>query len=197
MTNIKSLETIIGVLSYASRCIRNLERILGPLQIDLKKWKAQAFSRKEIKKVQKRVEDAYQQALYNLEWLNLPGAEADEYVVQLESDWSLGYSGYMLFVKKIGEEHLVDLGSRAHKHVTSSYLGELESIVWAWKRTKALQGSVPLTIRTDSHNVIDKIKSGKIYDLNIRAFKRWRWLVQSWPPGSVNSRRGLPSINIR
>ena len=83
--------------------------------------------------------------------------------------------------EKNGEKHLVDLGSRAHKRVTSSYLGELESIVWACKRTKTLWGSVPLTIRTDSHSIIDKIKSGKIYDSDIRIFRKWEWLVANEP----------------
>ena len=64
-----------------------------------------------------------------MKWLVLPGAEANRYVFKLESDWSSGHCGYMLFVEKDGEEKLVDIGSRAVKKGTSSYLGELEAIV--------------------------------------------------------------------
>ena len=179
--SLKRLESVIGVLSYARRCIVSIERILGPLRQSLSDWKKHSFSVEQIKAVQKQVEAAFGQALDNLKWLVLPGAEADRYVFTLESDWSSGFCGYLLFVEKNGLEKLVDIGSRAVKKVTSSYLGELEAIVWACKRTKAFRGSVPLLVRTDSHAVFDKFKSGYLHDSDVRAFRKWGWLVANEP----------------
>ncbi len=87
----------------------------------------------------------------------------------------------MLFARKNGEERLIDLGSRAHGNVNSSYLGELDTIQWACKRTKALRGDVPLIIKTDSHGVHDKFCSGQVYDSDVRAFRRWAWLIANEP----------------
>ena len=179
--DIKKLESVIGVLSYARRCIVGIERILGPLREKLGEWKAGAFSNESIQEVQYLAETAFHDALDNMKWLTLPGAEADSYIFQLESDWSNSHIGYMLFVQRNGEERLVDIGSKKVKVATSSYLGELDAIVWACKCTKAFRGSIPLTIRTVSHAVYDKTKSGSFYDSDIRAFRKWGWLVTNEP----------------
>ena len=43
---IKDLERIIGVISYARRCVKGTEVILGPLRNALKEFKAQSVSEK-------------------------------------------------------------------------------------------------------------------------------------------------------
>ena len=179
--SLKRLESVIGVLSYARRCIVDSERILGPLRDHLSDWKNHSITQEKINVIQGEVADAFGKALDNVRWLVLPGAKADRYVFTLESDWSSGFVGYMLFVEKDGEEKLVDIGSKAVKKATSSYLGELGAIVWACKRTKAFRGSVPLLIRTDSHAVYDKFRAGYLHDDDVRAFRKWGWLVANEP----------------
>ena len=95
---------------------------------------------------------------------------------------------------------LIDLGSRTNNRITSSYLGELDAIIWACKKTKAFRGSVPLTIRTDSHSIFDKYQSKILVDDDVRSFRRWGWLLANEPgfniefyPGSENSGADLLS----
>ena len=52
----------------------------------------------------------------------------------------------------------------------SSYLGELDALVWACKRTKAFRGLIPVVVRTDSHALVDKWKSQSLYDSDVHAF---------------------------
>lgn len=72
----------------------------------------------------------------NVHWLVLPGGKSDRFAFVIESDWSSKYAGYTLSASKDGEERLLDMGSRKQKMVSSSYLGELDALVWAYKRTK-------------------------------------------------------------
>ena len=181
ISSIKGLERVIGILSYSRRCIRDTEKILGPLREDLRRFKSGTVDDSWLSQMNERVKDAFHQALDNLHWLILPGMNVDQFEFIIESDWSSGHSGYMLFGCRDGEQRLLDIGSRAHGLVTSSYLGELDAIVWACKRTKAYRGSVPLVIRTDSHSLYAKAKSGNFYDPDIRAFRRWAWLIANEP----------------
>ena len=137
------------------------------------------------------------------EWLTLPGCAADSFV--LETDWSGEYSGYLLFAKQCSQEKsLVDLGSKVAMKAASSYLGELDTIVWACKKTKAYRGSLPLLIRSDNHGVVDKSRAHEVYDQDIRSFRRWSWLIENEPgfeieflPGSENSGADLLSRPVK
>ena len=101
----------------------------------------------------------------------------------------------MLFAKCLDDEkHLVDIGSKVGMKAASSYLGELDTIVWACKKTKAFRGSIPLLIRSDNHGVMDKSRAYDVYDSNIRSFRQWSWLIANklgfvieFLPGSLNS----------
>ena len=200
ISTIKGLERVIGILSYSRRCIKDTEKILGPLREDLRRFKSGIVDSSWLEQMNERVRDAFRQALDSLYWLVLPGMEVDQFEFRIESDWSSGHSGYMLFGCRGKEQRLLDLGSRAHGLVTSSYLGELDAIVWACKRTKSYRGSVPLVICTDSHSIFMKAKSGDFCDPDIRAFRRWAWLVANEPgfriefvPGVKNSGADLLS----
>ena len=98
------------------------------------------------------------------------GGKSDRFAFTIESDWSSKYAGYMLFASRNGEERLLDMGSRRQKIVSSSYLGELDALVWACKRTKAFRGSVPLIVRTDNHALVAKWRSHNLYDSDVRIF---------------------------
>ena len=190
---IKDLERIIGVISYARRCIKDVEMILGPLRNALKEFKAKKVSDDWIEELNTKVDVALGQAVDNVQWLILPGVVADKFTFVIESDWSSKYAGYMLFASKNGEDHLIDLGSRSQPIATSSYLGELDALVWACKRTKAFRGNLPLVVRTDNHALIDKWRSKSLYDSDIRVFRRWGWILANEPgiqfefvPGAEN-----------
>ena len=198
--SIKKLESVLGVLSYTRRCVKHLERILGPLRSALDQWKTGTVSESWKAELQVKVREAFRQALDNLHWLVLPGTDAEDFVFELETDWSTGHSGYMLFARKGNEERLVDIGSMKHSKTTSSYLGELDAIRWACERTKAYRGSLPLLIRTDSQSVCAKANSGQLYDSDIRAHRRWAWLAANEPdfrisflPGAENKGADLLS----
>ena len=202
--SIKGLERIIGVLSYIRRAVLNMERILGPLRADLKTLKNGSVTSDWWDKLNTKIRDAFRQALENLHWLVLPGVDSDSFTFRMETDWANGVSGYMLFACRGNEERLVDIGSRVSPKGASSYLGELDSMIWACQRTKAYRGSIPLIIKTDGHSLIDKAKSGNIYDKDIRIVRRWGWLLANEPgfqiqfiPGSENRGADLLSRPVK
>ena len=156
-------------------------------------FKSGQVSESWIKVLNDRVKEALEKAIANIHWLVLPGIEASGFVFIIESDWSSRHEGYMLFASRGGEERLLDLGSRMQKVAVSSYLGELDALVWACKRTKAFRGMLPVVVRTDNHALIEKWRSQSLYDSDIRVFRRWGWLVANEPdirfefvPGSEN-----------
>ena len=55
---IKDLERIIGVISYARRCVKDVEVILGPLREDLKEFKAKSVSKDWIEARNRKVDKA-------------------------------------------------------------------------------------------------------------------------------------------
>ena len=178
---IKDLERIIGVISYTRRCVKDVEMILGPLREGLKTFKSGKVSEEWIESLNEKVKSALEKAILNVHWLTLPGMEAKQFVFVIESDWSSKHEGYMLFASRDGEERLLDIGSRMQKSAVSSYLGELDALVWACKRTKASRGTMPVVVRTDSHALVEKWRSQSLYNSNIRVFRRWAWLVANEP----------------
>ena len=187
---IHDLERVIGIISYARRVIRRTEEVLAPLRADLKAFKKGETSEEWFQNLDCHVQDAFQKAFENMEVLTLPGGEPSSF--ELETDWSGGFAGYMLFANLPNEEKaLVDIGSRANVQATSSYLGELEAIVWACKKTKAYRGSLPLVIRTDNHGVMDKSRAGVLVDDDVRSFRRWAWLIANEPGFQLEFKPGV------
>ena len=203
VTSIKGLERVIGIISYARRVVKGSERILGPLREDLKYAKKHKPDDEWWSAVNDHVKNAFAGALENIQFLAVPGVEATRFI--LETDWSSDYSGYLLFAEdKQRELHLVDIGSKVGIKAASSYLGELDTVVWACKRTKAYRGAIPLLIRTDNHGILDKSRSTEFYDGDIRSFRRWSWLIANEPgfkieffPGSENCGADLLSRPVK
>ena len=88
---------------------------------------------------------------------------------------------YVLFASKNREERLLDLGNRMQKLVSSSYFGELDALVWACKKTRAFQGTIPVVVGTDNQSLVEKWQSCSLYDSDITVFRRWSWLVVDEP----------------
>ena len=189
---IKELERVIGIISYARRVIKGTEKILATLRSDLKILKKGGVSGQWFRVLDEHVEGALKGALENMRDLMVPGCDPVSFT--LETDWSGGFSGYMLFVTlSNGKEALVDLGSKTNGVMMSSYLGELDAIVWACKKTKAYRGSVPLIVKTDGYSLFEKYKAKVLIDNDVRSLRRWNWLVANEPgfelkfnPGSEN-----------
>ena len=199
VAKIKDLERVIGIISYARRTIKKTEEVLAPLRQDLKILKKGGVSEQWLEELNSKVLNAFNSAFENMEDLMLPGCIPENFV--LETDWSGNFSGYMLFATLANEKKaLIDLGSRTNARITSSYLGELDAIIWACKKTKAFRGSVPLIIKTDSYSIFDKYQSKILVDDDVRSFRRWGWLLANEPgfsiefyPGSENSGADLLS----
>ena len=156
-----------------------------------------------MQELSEQVKEALKGAIESVHWLVLPGGKSDRFAFTIESDWSSKYAGYMLFASRNGEEKLLDMGSRRQKIVSSSYLGELDALVWACKRTKAFRESIPLVVRTANHALVAKWRSHNLYDSDVRIFRRWSWLVSNeqelmieFMPGTENAGADLLSRPI-
>ena len=73
----------------------------------------------------------------------------------------------MVFALRDDEERLLDIGNRKQKIFSSSYLGELEALVWACKRTKAFRGAVRVVVCNDNHVLVEKWRSHSLYDRDV------------------------------
>ena len=172
----------------------NTEKILGPLREDLRSFKSGSVIDVWKTEINCHVREAFEQALDNVEWLVLQGVDVGHFTFVVETDWSSGCFGYMLFACFEGEEKLFDLGSRSRLLATSSYLGELDAIIWACKRTKAFKASVPLVICTNNYSLHSKAKSRNFDDADVRAFRRWVWLLANEPDFNVEFVLGKTNI---
>lgn len=65
--SIKALERVVGILSNTRRCIKNTEKILGPLRKDLKTFKSGSVTDVWKSEMNCRVREAFRQALDNAE----------------------------------------------------------------------------------------------------------------------------------
>ena len=104
VNTIKDLERIIGIISYARRCVKDVEKVLGPLREVLRIWKAQSVLETWIDQLNEKVDTALAATIDNTHWLVLPGVKSEDFKFVIESDWSSGHVGYMLFAWKRTEE---------------------------------------------------------------------------------------------
>ena len=186
---VNDLERVIGIISYARRVIQSTEEILAPLREDLKILKHGKISESWFRELDEHVAEAFRRVHTNTKQLCVPGVQPIEF--RLETDWSKGHAGYMLFaILASGRECLVDIGSTATVQGGSSYLGELSAIVWACKQTKAYRGSIPLTICSDNHGLFDKERKQILIDNDYRTFRRWGWLLANEPGFTLIFRPG-------
>ena len=107
------------------------------------------------------MQNAIKKAFENMKLLPLPGGDPSSF--ELETDWSGGSSGYMLFSNLPNEaKALIDIERRANVQETFTYLGELE--------TKVYRGCLPLVIGTNSHGVMDRSRAVVLVDDGARSF---------------------------
>lgn len=121
-------------------------------------------------------------------------------VFVIRCDWRSAYASYMLFASKLGKETLLDLGSRDRNYAISSYLVELDALMWVCKRTKPFRDEIPLLVLTDGHALLEKWLSRSLYGSDVRIFRRWGWWLANeheisfeFVPGSENTGTDLLS----
>ena len=202
-STMEDLERVIGAISYARHCVKGVEMILGPLREGLRTFKVGEVTEDWLRMLNEQAKESLEKAIVNVHWLVLPGGNSDRFAFVIEFDWSSKHAGFILFASRNGEEKILDMGSRRQKMVSSSYLGELDALVWACKRTKAFRGAMLVVVRTNSCALVEKWKSHSLYDSDIRIFRRLSSLVANeseltmeLTPRSENTGAGLLSRPI-
>lgn len=173
----KSLERLVGVISYARRTIIGVEPMLAEIRECLKEAKMNKRSEEWWNEVAGKAKCLMAMALDKQQFLSLPGLETTAYI--LETDWSNGYGGYMLYALSQGRLLLCDIGSKRIPEMSSSFLGELRALTWACKSTKAYRGDIDLIIRTDNHAVATALgKEGGVSE-DKRVFRLRAWIISN------------------
>jgi len=175
----RELERHIGILSFARSHVPDVELFLRPLRRHLAEAKAGRLSPKEWVVISDRVRDVYRSCLN----CHLPLSLANDRFSQflLFTDWTDFHVGYMLFgvSAESGTEKLIDLGSHVMAETTSSFLGELNGIITALKKTKRLRGYVPTTVYSDNCSVVDKLKKGAAISDDVRVCRRLEYILHN------------------
>lgn len=186
----KAVERIIGVISYARKTIPDVERSLAPVRCILKYCKYKSVSDVQWLKIEYFIHALLRFLLVQQRVLALTGSNVESF--HLQTDWSSGFGGFLLFFQRNGRLFMCDLGSKTMPETTSSFVGEMKALVWACKTTKALRGDVPLTIHTDNQAVAKVLNGRRLPSMDRRVSRLWGWLLANerysveFTPGSTN-----------
>jgi len=189
----KDLERHIGILSFARTHVPDIELFLCPMRKQLLRAKTQRLNNKEWEMISECVRDTYRSCLDCHQSLSLVQDRFSRFL--LFTDWTDFHVGYMLFgeVAESGARKLLDVGSHCLPMTTSSYLGELNGIVIALKKTRRLRGNVPTVVLSDNCGVIEKLKTGTATSDDVRVCRRIEYILHNeanaefrFLPGSEN-----------
>eukprot|EP00210_Caulerpa_lentillifera_P009663 g9219.t1 len=186
----KDLERLVGVVSYARRTIPGIEPMLEEVRGLLKESKEKGRSKAWWKNTVERAREMIRRSLDKQRFLTLPGIKASSYL--LETDWSEGYGGYLLYAVAQGGKFLCDMGSKKIPEASSSFLGELRALVWSCKSTKAFRGDSDLVIRTDNNAVAVALDGSGSVSEDKRVVRLLAWLLSNegyvveYLPGEAN-----------
>ena len=75
----------------------------------------------------------------------------------------------------------MDLGSKAIKGSSSSYLGELEVLKWSLSTTHGMRGDMRTIVRCDNKGVVDAWRSPLLVFNDVRIARRWGWIIANEP----------------
>lgn len=196
----KSLQRVIGVLSYCRNMVPRLEEHLKGLRDKLAACKYRRQGEDWWSAVEGESLRLVDRLLAGRLNLLLPGGNPIQFT--LETDWSGEYAAYILFadveedsggvqVKKT--RRLVDMGSRVVNNCTSSFLGELKAVKWACSSTRHYRGDVPTVLHVDNEAVVHALGHRPWVDSDIRVMRVLAWLGDNEPgilprylPGSKN-----------
>jgi len=175
----RDLERHIGVLSFARTHVPSIELFLRPMREFLSRAKAEKLTAEEWGLISKRVRETYKSCLDCHQPLSLVREHFSRFL--LFTDWTDLHVGYMLFGVSAdsGARKLVDLGSHSLPSTTSSYLGELNGIVIALKKTRRLRGNVATTVLSDNCGVIEKLRGGAAISDDVRVCRRLEYILHN------------------
>ena len=133
-------------------------RILAPLYQALKIVKREGANDVQWENIENMVKSAFELALENVKDKKVLGREITNFI--LYTNWADGFGGYMSEAERQnGQKDLVDLGSKAIKGSSSSYLGELEVLKWSLSMTHGMRGDRKTIVRCDNKGVVDAWRS--------------------------------------
>jgi len=175
----RELEKHIGILSFARTHVPDIERLLHPMRKYLQRAKSKRLTESDWVLITQCVRDTYTSCLECHQSLALVRDRFSRFL--LFTDWTDFHIGYMLFgvTAESGTKKLIDVGSHCVKSTTSSYLGELNGIVIALKRTRRLRGNVVTTVLSDNRGVIEKLRSGAAVSDDVRVCRRMEYILHN------------------
>lgn len=189
ISGVKKLQRILGIFTYVRRSVPHLEDIISPLREALKEAQKEKKSEEWWENTKEIAKEIFRKVLKAQQDLALPGQGPSAF--RVEVDWSGEFAGFLLFAVIGEKEELIEIGSSKIKEKTSSYLGEMKSIVWALKRTKALRGDIKTVIINDNEAVCKRLKEQPLITDDKRTFRLWGWFVANEPNAQVEYRPGV------
>jgi len=190
----RELERHIGILSFARTHIPDIELLLRPLRRLLLRVKTTRICLPEWQVITDRVRDVYRSCLEGHRALSLSNDAFSRFL--LFTDWTDFHTGYMLFgvSATTGAKKLLDIGSHTLPVTTSSYLGELNGIIIALKKTRRLRGNSSTEVYSDNCGVIEKLRRGAAISDDVRVCRRLEYILHNEPntqfrflPGTENT----------
>jgi len=136
----RDLERHIGISSFARTHVPGIEKILRPLREHLKRAKSLCLLVSDWGVISSSVRSAYRSCLGYHVPLSFVNERFSKFL--LYTDWTDFHIVYMLFGVSAGTGNtkLLGIGSHMLPMTTSNYLGELNGIVIALKKTRRLRG---------------------------------------------------------
>ena len=115
----------------------------------------------------------------------------------LEVDWSGAGAGYLLYAGHRSQRRIIATNSRSlHGYPVSSFLGELDAIIWCLQDTLPLTVGCPVHLYTDSLSALQKLQARDVWyksRSNLRVGRRLGWLWSNFPPHTRLFLHFLPS----
>jgi len=175
----RELERHIGILSFARTHVPDTELLLRPLRECLSRAKTKSITKSDWILISTRVRDAYRSCLNCQVSLAMSNDQFSRFL--LFTDWTDFHTGYMLFGISMssGAKKLLDIGSHSLPMTTSSFLGELNGIITALKKTRRLRGSIPTVVLSDNCGVIEKLKTGVATSDDVRVCRRLEYILHN------------------
>ena len=181
VTDRRELQVALGIVNVLRSFVPDLSAKLAPFYDALKTTGRKVNWRS--------VEDQFDRTWAEIMGNSLALCRESEEIAQssytLCTDWSGGGVGFALYLGN----RLVWLGSRRNsfwKRKVSSFLGEVDAIVWALKESLWLVRGCPVTIRTDSDSGQKRLSDSAswVKEKDGRVLRLLGWLVGNFAIGT-------------
>lgn len=181
VTNRKELQIALGIVNVLRPFVPNISARLAPFYTALKangqkvNWNA----------VEEQFDKMWAEVMGSSLSLCRESAELDQSSYVLYTDWSGEGVGYALYLGN----RLVWLGSRKNslwKRKVSSFLGEVDAIVWALKESLWLVRGCTVIVRTDSDSGQKRLNDSAswVKEKDGRILRLLGWLVGNFTVGT-------------